>query len=149
MIQSSKVQFLMDNITRYPMLSIDAMTILMLDTITFFCLLLQLLKQCGFDRNEYHTKIEAYLYEGYTEEMVGDEKMGHHLRMVLDQNQAGSDQEKALVHANRWYFYMRFTIPLVWRVYSVKLSSFEGRRWFVKSYRIMLPRIQSGKKQCT
>ena len=44
--------------------------------------------------------------EEEVEYLILDNKREHHWRMVFEDNDGGVDNEKVVLHANRWDFYM-------------------------------------------
>ena len=66
-----------------------------------------------------------------------DNERGHHWRKVIEDNDGGVDDAKALLHANRWDVYVNEKGKLVKGRYSVEFLVITWKRLFGECLMIM------------
>ena len=66
--------------------------------------------------------------EEEVEYLILDNKREHHWRMVFEGNDGGVDDEKVILHANKWDVYMSEKKALIKGEYYVELSGSDGKK---------------------
>ena len=100
---------------------------------------LNLNKEDGVDRKMEQLGVDLDTNEEEMKDVKQYEERERHWSIVFEDNDGGVDNEKALLHAKRWYVHMKEKWDLIKSGYSMEVSGSDGNKdiWEVVDYHVV------------